>query len=75
MAINATLKSKASIADREARYASRMKHLSQPKREGLYDVVEGTTIIARAVPLEHITSYGVGMFNVKMVPTSGVTCG
>lgn len=68
MATGNALKSKASIADREARYASRMKHLAQPKCEGLYDVVEGTTIIARAVPLEHITSYGVGMFNVKLIP-------
>lgn len=71
MPLNSQLKTKASIADREARYASRMKHLCAPKeREGLYDVVSkhDGVVIQRAIPMEEFLKYGTAMVGYNLQP-------
>lgn len=71
MALNNTLKAKATIADREARYAARIKHLCQPKeRDGLYNVVSkfDGTIIQRAIPMDEFLKYGTAMVGYTLQP-------
>ena len=73
MPINKALADKATRQEREAMFARRMKAMCQPKeREGLYDVVSkfDGSVIQRAVPLEHITSFGTAAMGYKLVPVN-----